>query len=293
MPEPRTTEKLAPGLYVVATPIGNLEDITLRALRVLRECDLIACEDTRHTQKLLNHFEIVTPTISYHGHNERERADELLGRLQRSQAVALVSDAGMPGISDPGAVLVKAAIEKQISVVPIPGPTAFVSALAASGLPTESFTFHGFLPAKEGQRRTALEALRDLEDTIVLYEAPHRISATLMDLAELFGPKRRVVLARELTKIHEQFHRGTAGELARELASQTLKGEMVLLIAPPQATDSPKIDAGRPSLAQRLMELISGQQLDEKAALKTVAREFDISRSEAYRELQRIKQRHG
>src|SRR5437016_8039479 len=190
-----------PCLYLVATPIGNLEDITLRALRILREVDLIACEDTRHTQKLLNHFEIKTPTQSYHKHNESARAEELVQRIAGGERVALVSDAGMPGISDPGERVVRAAVERGLNVVAIPGPSALISALVASGLPTESFRFLGFLPARSGERRGALETLRMVPETLVFYEAPHRIVEMLGDLATVLGSERKVVIARELTKI--------------------------------------------------------------------------------------------
>src|SRR5437762_6797201 len=202
MPAP---ESLAPGLYLVATPIGNLEDITLRAIRVLKQCDLIACEDTRQTKKLLNHYEIEKPTLSYHEHNEASRAAELVEKLAAGMRIAVVSDAGMPGISDPGFRLVSLAIERGISVVPIPGPSAFVSALVASGLPIESFSFRGFLPPKSGARRRELEEIRQSKQTEMFYEAPHRIRETLEDIVTTLGPGRRVAVARELTKIHEEF----------------------------------------------------------------------------------------
>src|SRR5205085_7950111 len=192
-------------LYVVATPIGNLEDITYRALRVLREADLIACEDTRHTRKLLEHYAIEKPTISYHDFNEQERAQELVAKLQQGLSIAQVSDAGMPGISDPGYRVVKLAIEQGIAVVPIPGASALVTALAASGLPTDAFEFRGFLPAKSGQRRTGLESLRDIRHTVIFYETPHRISESLQELVRILGADRHVVIARELTKLHEEF----------------------------------------------------------------------------------------
>ena len=217
-------------LYVVATPIGNLEDITVRALRVLREVELIACEDTRQTRKLLEHYGIEKPTISYHDYNEQERARELLTKLQEGQSIAQVSDAGMPGISDPGYRVVKLAIEQGITVVPIPGPSALVTALAASGLPTDAFEFRGFLPAKSGQRRTALESVGDVQQTVIFYEAPHRILETLQEIAEILGPHRQVVIARELTKIHEEFIRGTAGEVLKILHGRELRGEITLLI---------------------------------------------------------------
>ncbi len=219
---------LAPGLYLVATPIGNLEDITLRALRVLRNADRIACEDTRQTQKLLNHFEIKTPTISYHLHNEGPRSEELIAELKQGARIAVVSDAGTPGIADPGGQIAAAAIAEGIDVFPIPGANAAISALVASGLPTEQFTFHGFLPAKAGQRKTALEQLPRGDVTHVFYEAPHRIVETLADVVSVFGPSQPVVVARELTKLHEEFLRGPAGHVLTQLKERaTVRGEIV------------------------------------------------------------------
>src|SRR5271163_4673916 len=204
---------MAGTLYIVATPIGNLEDITLRALRVLKEADLVACEDTRQTQKLLNYYGITTRTISYHEHNEMMRAAELVKEMQEGASIALVTDAGMPGISDPGFRLISLTIRHHLPVVPIPGASAFLSALVASGLPTDSFRFSGFLPAKRGERRAALEAIRTSPRTQVFYEAPHRIVETLADIVELLGSARHVVIAREVTKLHEEFLRGRAGEI--------------------------------------------------------------------------------
>src|SRR4051812_43401010 len=219
-------------LFVVATPIGNLEDITLRALRVLKEADLIACEDTRQTQKLLSHHGIDKPTVSYHEHNEAERAAELAAKLEAGANVALVSDAGMPGISDPGYRVVALAVERGINVVPIPGAVAFASALAASGLPTDAFRFNGFLPPKSGQRREALEALRESAVTEIFYEAPHRLLETLRDVVATLGEARPIVVARELTKIHEEFVRGAAAEVLRQFEERAgeVKGEITLLI---------------------------------------------------------------
>ena len=198
---------LAPGLYLVGTPIGNLEDITLRALRILKEADVIACEDTRQTQKLLHHYAIKTKTVSYHEHNEMTRAAELVLDLERGARVALVTDAGMPGISDPGFRLISLAIRHHVPVVPIPGASAFLSALVASGLPTESFRFSAFLPDKSGQRRKLLESIRESPRTQVFYEAPHRIVETLEDVVAILGGERQVVVAREVTKLHEEFLR--------------------------------------------------------------------------------------
>jgi len=279
--------ELAPGLYLVATPIGNLEDITLRALRVLKQADLIACEDTRQTQKLLNHFGIEKPTISYHEHNEASRAAELVEKLAGGGRIAVVTDAGMPGISDPGFRLVSLAIERGLPVVPVPGPAAFVTALVASGLPVESFAFRGFLPPKSGARRRVLERVKESLQTQVFYEAPHRIRETLEDVVATLGPNRPVVIARELTKIHEEFLRGTAAEvLATVNGRGELKGEIVLLIGP--VTEGETFPAAT-SIPDRVAQLMRDENLDEKAALKKIAKERGISKSEAYRELQQKK----
>ena len=289
---------LAPGLYLVATPIGNLEDITLRALRVLRSVDKIACEDTRQTQKLLNHFDIRTPTISYHMHNEAGRAVELATALKAGARIAVVSDAGTPGIADPGGQIAAAAIAAGVPVFPVPGANAAISALIASGLSGESFTFHGFLPAKEGQRRTALEALKNRVPhvpavghgngaamTQIFYEAPHRILATLADVTAIFGPAQHVVVARELTKLHEEFLRGAVTEVRATLASRaSVRGEIVLLFAPAAAEVTSE---NHTSIAKEVRELMKTQGLDEKDALKQVARARRMGKSEAYRELQR------
>jgi 16S rRNA (cytidine1402-2'-O)-methyltransferase len=285
----KTIERSTPGtLYVVATPIGNLEDITYRAVRVLQEVDLIACEDTRHTAKLLHHYGIDKPTVSYHEHNEAARAEELVAKLEQGLSIAQVSDAGMPGISDPGYRVIRLAIERGIQVVPAPGPSALIAALAASGLPTDSFQFLGFLPAKSGQRRTTLEMLRQAEHTTVVYEAPHRIAATMEDIVEILGPEQSVVLARELTKIHEEFIRGTAAEVLAHVQEHELKGEITLLIGKSEAQESP---AGAEDIAHRLEEIMREQKIDEKAALKVLAKERGLSKSEAYRELQRRRNR--
>jgi len=282
-----SAEDLKPGLYLVATPIGNLEDITLRAIRVLKETDLIACEDTRQTKKLLNHYGIETPMISYHEHNEAARAAELVEQLAHGARIAVVTDAGMPGISDPGFRLLSLAIERGVPVVPIPGPAAFVSALVASGLPMESFSFRGFLSPKSGARRRELEQLRNSSETAIFYEAPHRILATLEDVVATLGPERRVVVGRELTKIHEEFLRGTAAEVLDTVKNRgEIKGEMVLLIGPAaeEETQVPVI-----SVRDRVQQLMREEKLDEKAALKKAAKERGISKSAAYRELQRRK----
>jgi 16S rRNA (cytidine1402-2'-O)-methyltransferase len=280
---------LSPGLYLVATPIGNLEDITLRALRVLKECDLIACEDTRQTQKLLNHYSISTRTTSYHEHNEMTRAAELVVELEQGARIALVTDAGMPGISDPGFRLISLAVRHHVPVVPIPGAAAFLAALVASGLPTDSFRFSGFLPAKVGQRRQALEGIRDSPRTQVFYEAPHRVKEALEDIVEVLGPARHVVIAREVTKIHEEFLRGHAGQVLETLKARgDIKGEITLLIGKMEATEQKALPS-RASIRQRVEQIIAEEKLDEKAALKRVAKETGMSKSEVYRELQRSK----
>jgi len=283
---------LAPGLYLVATPIGNLEDITLRALRVLRSVDRIACEDTRQTAKLLGHFGIRTPTVSYHAHNENSRASELIEALKAGGRIAVVSDAGMPGIADPGATIAAEAIAAGVTVFPIPGANAALSALIASGLPAERFSFHGFLPSREGQRRTTLESLRtetrDVPTTDIFYETPHRIADALADIVATFGPQQRIVLARELTKLHEEFLRGTAAELLATLTARpSIRGEIVLLIenSPTPATSSEGVPTS--TLADEVTTLMRVESLSEKDALKRVAKARGIGKSEAYREFQR------
>jgi 16S rRNA (cytidine1402-2'-O)-methyltransferase len=279
---------LAPGLYLVGTPIGNLEDITLRALRVLQEADRIACEDTRQTRKLLNHYSITTKTTSYHEHNEMMRAPELVAELEQGARIALVTDAGMPGISDPGFRLISLAIRHKVAVVPVPGAAAFLSALVASGLPTDSFRFSGFLPAKQGQRRQALEEAKDSRQTQVFYEAPHRVVEALADVVEELGGERQVVVAREVTKLHEEFLRGPAAEVLKALQERgEVKGEITLLIGRAEAGGGTGV--ARPSMVERMREVMTAESLDEKAALKRVAKEMGVSKSEAYREWQRRK----
>ncbi|HKO36588.1 MAG TPA: 16S rRNA (cytidine(1402)-2'-O)-methyltransferase [Pyrinomonadaceae bacterium] len=271
-------------LFIVATPIGNLEDITQRALRMLREVDLIACEDTRHTRKLLNHFSIDRKMVSYHEHNERERAEELCELLESGQNVALVSDAGTPLINDPGYRIVTAAIERGIRVIPVPGPVALVAALAASGLPSDEFFFGGFLPARAHPRRAKLEELRSVRATLGFYEAPHRIVAALKDAAEVLG-NRRAVVARELTKLHEEFVRGTLNELVEQFSKVgAARGEMVLIISG-EAVESRPANAEQTNterLVERVEEL-EREGLNSKDALKSAARELGIKRAEAYR----------
>jgi 16S rRNA (cytidine1402-2'-O)-methyltransferase len=279
-----------PALYIVGTPIGNLEDITLRAVRVLKEVDVIACEDTRQTQKLLNHYGITTRTVSYHEHNEMTRSAELVKEMQEGASVALVTDAGMPGISDPGFRLISLAIRHHLPVVPIPGASAFLAALVASGLPTDSFRFSGFLPAKRGERKAALEAIKTSPRTQVFYEAPHRIVEALADVCEVLGNARHVVIAREVTKLHEEFLRGRAGEVLETLRSRDgVKGEITLLIGKAEEAETQSPAESRVSVRQRVEQIMADEKVDEKAALKKVAKERGISKSEAYRELQRSK----
>lgn len=314
-------QPLAPGLYLVATPIGNLEDITLRALRVLRSVDRIACEDTRQTQKLLNHFAIATPTVSYHMHNERGRADELVAAVAAGGRVAVVSDAGMPGIADPGVAVVQAAIAAGVAVYPVPGANAALSALVASGLDAERFCFRGFLPSKSGERRTVLEELRaelagatscaqdgslagnptlrterermgrtlDADGvTQVFYETPHRVVEALADVEAVFGAGHRVVLARELTKLHEEFLRGTVSEVRAALAGrEVVRGEMVLLLAG-VLSESGALDVSL-SVGDEVALLMRRDGLDEKEALKRVAKARGMGKSDVYREWQRAK----
>jgi 16S rRNA (cytidine1402-2'-O)-methyltransferase len=288
--EKNAEKVLAPGLYLVATPIGNLEDITLRALRILRSVDRIACEDTRQTQKLLNHFEIRTPTVSYHMHNEGSRSEELVKELRLGARIAVVSDAGTPGIADPGGQIASAAIAAGIDVFPVPGANAAISGLIASGLPTERFTFHGFLPAKAGQRKTALEELHRGDETHLFYEAPHRILDTLADVETVFGPAQHVVIARELTKLHEEFLRGPVRELRTQMVARpSIRGEMVLMLAPAMAESENATQ--RVSIAIEVAALVKAAGISEMDALKRVARDRGIGKSDAYRELQREQNR--
>jgi 16S rRNA (cytidine1402-2'-O)-methyltransferase len=276
-------------LYLVATPIGNLEDVTRRALRVLAEVDVVACEDTRRTRALLEHFGVRARTVSYHEHNERERAAELAELIERGASIAVVSDAGTPGINDPGYRLVRAAIERGISVIPVPGPSAFVAALTASGLPTDEFYFGGFLPARAHARRQRLASVRGLRATLVFYEAPHRIAATLADAREILG-EREAAVARELTKLHEEIARGRLGELLRRFSNEgAARGEMVLVIDREVIEEGGAGEEGvgavaAASVAERVAAL-EAEGLDHRAALKRAARELGLTRDEAYRRL--------
>ncbi|MFQ3618390.1 MAG: 16S rRNA (cytidine(1402)-2'-O)-methyltransferase [Cyanobacteriota bacterium] len=257
-------------LYVVATPIGNLEDMTFRAVRVLQEVEAIAAEDTRHTGKLLQHFQITTPQISYHDHNRISRLPELIARLQQGKSIALVSDAGMPGISDPGYELVQACVEAGIPVVPIPGASAVVTALSAAGLPTDRFVFEGFLPAKGKERRDRLDALQSESRTLVFYESPHRLRQTLADFADTFGGDRPIVLARELTKLHEEFWRGTVQGAIAHYETRDPQGEYTVLLA--GSTTAPVIlseSALKAELAALLQQGLSRSQASRQLAQQT------------------------
>ncbi len=279
-------------LYVVGTPIGNLEDITLRAIRTLKEVDLIACEDTRRTQKLLNAYKIQTPTVSYHEHNEMTRAPELVIQMEEGTSIALVADAGMPVVSDPGFRLVHLAVRHGIPVIPVPGASAFVAALAASGLPVDKFRFLGFLPSRKGERRKALEELKDATRTLIFYEAPHRLLEMLKDAREVLG-ERDIVIAREVTKVHEQFVRGSIGAVLEYLKRRPAKGEITLLIGPHSASEAGAATTPSASIIADIQAIMAASKVDERAALKMVARNRGVSKSEAYRLLQAEKNRRN
>lgn len=278
-------------LYVVATPIGNLEDISMRALRILKEADLIACEDTRQTMKLLSHFDIHTKLVSYHEHNELTRSPEIVIDLEQGASVALVSDAGMPAISDPGQRLVSLCLRHGIKVVPVPGPSAFVAALAASGLPAEEFAFIGFLPARATQRRKSLRDLAVVPRTLVFYEAPHRLLDSLEDMLEILGD-RPTVIAREISKVHEEFVHGRLADLVESVRTKAPRGEITVLVgtadgAPvhiPIDGSAAKVTNIVP-LAKRVEQLMRENGVDRKAALKQAARERGLTRREAYKQL--------
>ncbi|MGH9814706.1 MAG: 16S rRNA (cytidine(1402)-2'-O)-methyltransferase [Candidatus Acidiferrales bacterium] len=279
-------------LYLVATPIGHLEDITLRALRVLKEVDVIACEDTRQTRKLLTHYRIQKRLVSYHQHNEITRGAELMVELEQGAQIALVSDAGMPLISDPGHHLLALCRRHRIPVVPVPGPSAVVASLAASGLPTESFLFRGFLPSRPGERRRALMDLASLGrqvGTLIVYEAPHRLVGTLADMAAILG-NRQAVVAREVTKLHEEFRGGSLQEVLVHFEAHPPRGEITLLVAPPDGSDevaapTARAPAADVPLKMRVEQLVREQSLDSKAALKQAARERGITKREAYKQM--------
>jgi len=284
--KPTSENPAAPAgcLYLVGTPIGNLEDITLRAIRILKEVDQIACEDTRHTQKLLTHYDIHKPLVSYHEHNELTRAPELVLSLEQGAKIALVSDAGMPLVSDPGHRLVTLCLRHKIPVVPIPGPSALLASLSASGLPNEEFLFVGFLPARSGERRRALERLRIEDRTLILYEAPHRIAETVADAREILGD-RPACVAREVTKLHEEFLRGKLSEISSSLEERPARGEITLLIGPADAAEARSHADSAQSLAARVEELMHQAKLDRKEALKLAAKERGLTRRAAYSQL--------
>jgi 16S rRNA (cytidine1402-2'-O)-methyltransferase len=270
-------------LYLVATPIGNLQDISFRALETLKTVDVIACEDTRHTQKLLNHFSIKNRLVSYHEHNEKERARELAEMLKTGKSVAVVSDAGTPAICDPSFRIVEEAQKLGATVVPIPGAVAFVNALIVSGLPTDSVFFGGFLPSKKSERIRRLEEVKEIPATLVFYETPHRVEKSLADALEILG-NRRAALARELTKLHEEIIYGDLAEIFSQVAGNPLKGELVLVFDRKLKTTK-RLDVNKAgTLKSRLTELES-EGLERKAALKRLAKEFGLSRSEVYRRL--------
>lgn len=264
-------------LYIVATPIGNLEDITLRALRVLKEVDAVAAEDTRHTRILLNHHNIDTPLTSYHEHNEKTKSQELVARLVQGQNIALVTDAGTPAISDPGFRVVVQAIRAGVRIIPIPGASALTAVLSASGLPTDRFVFEGFLPAKKGQRREKLQTLRDETRTLIFYEAPHRLKDTLDDIRELLG-NREAVLAREVSKIHEEFLRGPVSELVRVLSGGDIRGEVTLIIS--GSSGLPGVSEER--LKAEILEL-KGKGLRVKEIAEVLGEKFGYPKKEIYR----------
>lgn len=270
-------------LYLVATPIGNLADITIRALDVLRSVDIIACEDTRHTRKLLDHYQIKTKLVSYHEHNEEARAQELAKKLSEGASIAVVSDAGTPGICDPGFKLVGRAVEAGANIFAIPGACAFVLAAVTSGIGTDSIYFGGFLPAKSGERRRRLSEVIDIPATLIFYEAPHRIAASLQDCASVLG-NRKAAVGRELTKLHEETRRGTLSELAAHYKENAAKGEFVVVIER-SSEECGTVSTEPNSFVQRVAEL-EEQGLDRRAAMRKAAKEFGLARAEAYRLLQ-------
>lgn len=272
------TEPKPGTLYIVATPIGNLEDMTFRAVRILQAVDMIAAEDTRHTGKLLQHFQVRTPQISYYEHNSNSRIPELLEYLQYGKAIALVSDAGMPGISDPGYELIKACIDNNITVVPIPGASAVITALSAAGLPTDRFIFDGFLPAKSQRRKEYLRSLQGESRTLVFYESPHRLRETLADLAEILGSDRYAVIARELTKLYEEFWRGTIGEGIANYQEKEPQGEYTLLVA---GTSSNKPQLTETELKNELLSMLK-QGISRSQASREIAKDTGLPRRYLY-----------
>ena len=276
-------------LYIVGTPIGNLEDITARALRILREVAVIAAEDTRQTRKLLNHFEIPTPAISYHEHNMRTAGPAIIERLQAGDDVALVTDAGMPAISDPGEDLVRLALEAGIKVVPVPGPTAFTTALVVSGLATDRFVFEGFLPAKGKERKATLERLKSEPRTFILYEAPHRVTDTLADLRDALGD-RPMAAARELTKVYEEVLRGTPAELLAHFEQQNPRGEFVLVVSGAPAEAAKPAEEATPETLAEVVAALEAGGMDRKAAMKEAGARFGLSKRDVYQALLELKE---
>jgi len=276
-------------LFLVATPIGNLQDITLRALETLKTVDLVACEDTRHTRKLFNYFDISNKLVSYHEHNEKQRAAEFSDLLIEGKSIAIVSDAGTPAICDPSFRIVQKAIEISAKIVPIPGAAAFVNALIASGLPTDSFFFGGFLPSKKSERRKRLEEIKFVPATLCFYETPHRLAKSLTDCTEILG-NRKAVVGRELTKIHEEFIRGNLKDLAENFSTTNVKGEIVLVIEREDISNLEPRTSSNKTLSERIKELET-EGFNQKNALKKAAKEFGLSKSEAYR-LTKIKRQN-
>jgi 16S rRNA (cytidine1402-2'-O)-methyltransferase len=271
-------------LYIVATPIGNLEDITLRAIRILKEVDLIAAEDTRHTQILLSHYAIGTPLTSYHEHNERAKAQPLVERLRRGENIALLSDAGTPAISDPGYRLVVEAIRAGVRIIPPPGPSALAAVLSASGLPTDRFVFEGFLPAKKQERKAKREALRSETRTVVLYEAPHRIKESLVDMQQILG-EREIVLGREVSKRHEEFLRGMLRDVIAQLTDREIKGEITLVVH--GATDESKFSDEE---LKEEIERLTAQGIGVKQISEIIGERYRLSKREVYQRALQLRQ---
>ena len=280
----KPAEKPSGMLYIVSTPIGNLEDITLRALRVFREVDLIAAEDTRRTRQLLSHYGIHKPLVSYHEHNRRARAETLLAEIRAGRSVALVTDAGTPGISDPGEHLVKRIVQESIPIVPVPGASALIAALSVSGLPTESFLFYGFLPSKTTARKKLLLSLQERPETLIFYESPKRLNAFLEEAAEILG-ERQVVVAREMTKIYEEIYRGTANQNLNEIGEDEVKGEVTIVM---EGCSRPAKVASS-SIAAMLEICFREMGLSMKEAIERVSAELEVSKRDVYRESLKIK----
>ncbi len=284
MSGPSSSEDARGCLYIVGTPIGNLEDISMRALRVLREADQIACEDTRHTRILLEHYDIHRPLISYHENNEMTRAPELIVALEQGAKIALVTDAGTPLVSDPGHRLVSLCVRHHIPVIPVPGPSALLAALSVSGLPSDEFLFAGFLPSRRGERRRALERLRLEDRTIILFEAPHRIAEALTDALEILGD-RPACLAREISKIYEEFLHGTLSQIVERTREKPPRGEITLILGPTETQQGAAPQESAQTLSDRVDELIRQAKLDRREALKLAARERGLTRRAAYEQM--------